>query len=1136
MAFPQDVLGIRVELLLGDTWTSISSPNYVMRRDGMIGISRGRTDEGGTINPSRCSLSLNNRDGRFTSRNPVGPYYGTIGRNTQMRVSVPYGATYLRMTGFSGEGASAPDSAGISVVGDIDIRVDLSLDSWRSNQNLCGQYAPAVDQRSWALQLGRDGRLSLAWSTDGTSVTRRFATSTLPVPAPGDKHLAVRATLDVNNGASGCTITFYTASTIGGTWVQLGDPVVQAGTTSIFNSNTSLTVGDVPSLFAHVDTLEDAAACVGRVHAFQLRNGLAGSVVANPDFAIPAPGAGSFTDSAGVLWSIAQPSELTDRRYRFHGEISEWPQRWDTSGTDIWTPIEASGILRRLQQGASPIHSSIYRGITSPTATDPPLAYWPCEDGSTATSFASALTGGTPMTWVGAPTLATDSSFACSEPLPTVGSSIWTGRPPFYTPTGQTQVKFLLIIPTGGLANNSVIARVFLTGTLARADLVYTTASSGGLEMKAYDDAGTLINTTGVNASYNGNRLRVSMQFEENGADVDYAFATTEAGTGDGGSFLQTATSRTAGRVSRVVISPDATISAAVVGHVSVHDIITNILDLTEELSAYTQETAGRRVQRLCREEGIAFRWRGDLDDTAEMGPQGVTTLVSLLQECAEADGGLLYEPRDAFGLGYRPRTSMYTQDACLTLNYAQNQLFGDLSPTDDDQLVRNDRTYVRTGGSSARYEETTGPLSTQAPPDGVGRYADSTTVNIYSDDPLPDMAAWAVHLGTIDEERYPQVTVDLSNPRIAANTALSADVQELDVGDRIIITNPPAWLPPGQIEQVAQGFNETLGNKEYSVTANCSPASPWNVTFLDNSGPYGRADTDGTVLAEDLTTTETDMDVSITDGPLWVTTAGQPAEFPFDVTCAGERMTVTACTSSALDAFGRTSASGWGSADIGGAYTLFGGVAGDFTVTGGTGRISITAINSSRIALIPAAAANVDLRAQFQTPALATGGPQYGGIVARALGGNDHYYARLSFNTNQTVTLVLQRRLASVQTDLATVVVPGLTHAANTPVIVRLRVFGSSLQARAWLVGAPEPAWWHAEASDSTLPAAGSIGVRTILDGANTNTLPFLVQFDNVEVLNPQRFTVTRSVNGVVKAQSAAADVRLAQPMILGL
>ncbi|MFD8075800.1 hypothetical protein ACFV3E_24485 [Streptomyces sp. NPDC059718] len=1130
MAFPQDVLGIRVELLLSNVWTNITSPNYVQRRDGLIGIQRGRSDEASTINPSRCSMSLNNRDGRFTSRNPVGPYYGALGRNTQLRVSVPYGASYLRVDGSYGATASTPDSAGISVTGDLDARIDLSLDSWRSYQNLAGQYAGGTDQRSWALQISAAGKLSVGWSTDGTSATRRWATSTAPVPNPGDKRKALRVTIDVNNGASGCTVVFYTSDTINGTWTQLGDPVVAAGTTSIFNGSYDLTVGDLPGLFNNVDDIFESFAIIGRVHAFQLRNGIAGSVVANPNFSAATAGVSSFVDSNGLTWSINNAAEVCDRRYRFHGEVSEWPQRWDTSGNDVWTPIEASGILRRLQQGASPLHSTMYRGITSPTSASPPLAYWPCEDASNATSFGSALTGGQPMTWKGAPTLASDSSFKSSEPLPVVGSSIWTARPPVYTPTGETQVRFLLVIPAGGLSNNSVIARVYTTGTLARSDLVYTTASGGSLEMKVYDSDGVLINGTGAAAPYNGQRLRVSMELLENGSDVDYKFATTEAGSPNGLGPSQTATSRTAGRVTRVVISPDATIPAAVAGHVSVHDIITDILDLTEELSAYTQETAGRRVQRLCREEGISFRWRGDLDDSQQMGPQGISTLVQLLQECEDADGGRLYEPLDVLGLAYRPRTSMYTQDACVALDYAQNQLFNELSPTDDDQLLRNDRTVARKDGSFARYEETIGRLSVADPPDGVGRYPDSITVNVYDDTVLADIAAWGVHLGTVDEERYPQVTVDLSNPRIAANVALSADVQEMDIGDRLTISNPPPWLPPGQIEQLAQGFAETLGNKEFSVTANCSPGSPWNVAYTDASA-YSKADTDGTTLAAALTTTGTAATVYVGAGPLWVTTALLPGEFPFGVSSEGEDMTCTAITSSRLDSFTRSASSSWGSADIGGTWTNTGGSASDFSATGTRGRHSLGTINASRISVLTAPFTDVDQRVLVRTSALATGGPQYPGIVARYIDINNHYYARVAFTATATVQLVLQKRVAAVQTDLITATIPGLTHVANTDYGIRFQVVGSTLRARVWLASAGEPGSWHLTATDSALSSAGSVGLRSVLDVTNTNALPVLVDYDSYELLNPQVMTLTRSVNGVVKTHGVGAPISLTRP-----
>lgn len=90
----------KVELNLDGTWTNITS--YVYNRD-QIRLSLNRSSEGVTPEQSRCNLTLNNRDGRFSPRNPVGAYYGIIGRNTPIRISVPYGETYMRMTRTGGE-------------------------------------------------------------------------------------------------------------------------------------------------------------------------------------------------------------------------------------------------------------------------------------------------------------------------------------------------------------------------------------------------------------------------------------------------------------------------------------------------------------------------------------------------------------------------------------------------------------------------------------------------------------------------------------------------------------------------------------------------------------------------------------------------------------------------------------------------------------------------------------------------------------------------------------------------------------------------------------------------------------------------------------------------------------------------
>jgi hypothetical protein len=153
------------------------------------------------------------------------------------------------------------------------------------------------------------------------------------------------------------------------------------------------------------------------------------------------------------------------------------------------------------------------------------------------------------------------------------------------------------------------------------------------------------------------------------------------------------------------------------------------------------------------------------------------------------------------------------------------------LEPTDDDQTVRNDITVQRTDGSSSRVTLDTGTLSTLAPPSGVGRYTDSVTLNLASDSQTLDHAGWLLHLGTWDETRYPVVKVVLSKVPGSLETAAA-----VDVGDRIQITNPPAWLPPDTIDLMVQGYSETLDQFTWNLDFNCTPAGPWDVAWAGDA------------------------------------------------------------------------------------------------------------------------------------------------------------------------------------------------------------------------------------------------------------------------------------------------------------
>ena len=96
---------------------------YVLDRAPVV-VQRGRRSEGAIVDPTTVQLTLDNRDLRWSPRNVTGPYFGKIGRNTVLAVGVQAGAKALTANGVTTGYVSAPDSVGLSVTGDIDVRVE----------------------------------------------------------------------------------------------------------------------------------------------------------------------------------------------------------------------------------------------------------------------------------------------------------------------------------------------------------------------------------------------------------------------------------------------------------------------------------------------------------------------------------------------------------------------------------------------------------------------------------------------------------------------------------------------------------------------------------------------------------------------------------------------------------------------------------------------------------------------------------------------------------------------------------------------------------------------------------------------------------------------------------------------------
>lgn len=214
---------------------------------------------------------------------------------------------------------------------------------------------------------------------------------------------------------------------------------------------------------------------------------------------------------------------------------------------------------------------------------------------------------------------------------------------------------------------------------------------------------------------------------------------------------------------------------------------------------------------------------------------------------------------------------------------------------------------------------------------------------------------------------------------------------------------------------------------------------------------------------------------------------------------------------------------------------TVGGGSTSDYSVGSGYGVHTLSTTETSRRTAVTAAHADFDVYADITTSALATGDSLYGAVTARMLDSSNMYMLRSQFSTTNTVVLSLRKVVADVTTELGTYTVP-ITHVAGQFVRVRFQGRGTTLRVKGWLASSAEPSDWRIEVTDAAISGANQIGTRSIRTASNTNAATVQIRYDNVDVINPQVFTVIRSRNNIVKAQAAGADVRLAYPAIVAL
>ncbi len=192
-----------------------------------------------------------------------------------------------------------------------------------------------------------------------------------------------------------------------------------------------------------------------------------------------------------------------------------------------------------------------------------------------------------------------------------------------------------------------------------------------------------------------------------------------------------------------------------------------------------------------------------------------------------------------------------------------------------------------------------------------------------------------------------------------------------------------------------------------------------------------------------------------------------------------------------AKDDFDRTVASGWGSADVGGAWT-YSGSSSLFSVGGGAGTIKMASAGSGPTARLPISSRDTDLQFDFALDKAPSGGGHFVRAIVRGDQSNG-YLGRVWVSSNKTMTLYLTSTVNGVETNLTSKVLP-FSFEVDTSYSLRVQAWGSgstSLRAKVWPSSGSEPTAWTVSGTDDTaaLQKAGGIAVRAYLSGSATVT-----------------------------------------------
>lgn len=867
MAFPQSVLPVRVKIAPGGmpaadpatyVWEDITE--YVRVASG-ITIEEGRADEGSNVDPSKCTLTIDNRTGDFSTRNVLGRWHGKLSKNDPLQVGTVAVADNFTRTVSSGWG-TADTGQSWAVSGTAS---DWSVSSGAGRLSFpTANVARAARFASPHNFLDIDAQFTVSAPAVMTGASTVYALQTRYID--GSNHYLLSCEL---NPAG--TITAKIRRVVGGTSFVLA------------------TLADIPGLsYAPNQKIR-----VRVIHqGVDLRVKIWPDGSDQPDAWAVTAADDTFPDAGLIgiyLWCVVGNTntkplviavdDLDLEDVEFDGNVVEWPPRWDKSHKDAFVPITASGVLRRLQQGKSALRSPIVRRNLRLN----PVEFHPLEDASGAVTAASALENGQPAAAREVEFGVESTLLGSSSVAKLSASSVMTGPIRAHTSTGFWAILFFVKLPAPPAANTTVIT-VTTSGTVRTWTLDW---DSSGTSVKGYAADGTLL--TSASGLYPAEVTppawtAVGLTMTQVGGNVQASFLKNDIDTREPVFYYQNpaAIAGTIGNPRSWRVEGSLGLNEALISSVAVFtsDPGFGSTSYSAAANGYNGELASARIKRLCAEQGV--RVIVEAGDSEPLGPQRVATFMELLYAAQDADLGILYERSS--GLGYRPRGARYNRAVELPLDFDFGHISEAPEPTDDDQRLRNQWTVSRDNGSSA-------VAANEESIDSSGLYDDSKTINVETDWVLPYHASARVALGTIDEYRWP-----LINFNLARNPQMIPYWRGCRPFPRLTAVHVPSQVTGCDIDVVVEGTVTTMGPYGWDVALQCSPASPWTSALVEDTD-LGRCDADRAELRAEPNPAAVSLLCDFLDGPL-ATTSGSEISVgdPVFVTAGtGEDMKITA-------------------------------------------------------------------------------------------------------------------------------------------------------------------------------------------------------------------------------------------------